>query len=36
MIKMINLIDIIPYMTVNTDISALDTLNATGIPLAIE
>jgi len=36
MIKMINLIDVIPYMTVMTDISELDTRHATGIPLAIE
>ena len=33
---MINLIGVIPYMTVMTDISALDTFNVTGIPLAIE
>ena len=41
MIKMINLIDVIPYMTVMTDISLLDIhyltlVNAIGIPLGIE
>ena len=34
-IKMINLIGVIPYMTVMTDISALDTVTVTGIPKVI-
>ena len=36
MIKMIALIDVIPYMTLMTDISAFAIVNVTGIPLAIE
>ena len=35
-IKMINLIDVRPYMTLMTDISDVTIVNATGIPLAIE
>ena len=36
MIKMVDLIDVIPYMTVTTDILAFDIVNVTRIPLAIE
>ena len=37
MIKMIDIIDVIPYMAVMTGISAFKTrVNVTGIPLAIE
>ena len=38
MVKIINLnlIDVILYITVMTDISAVDSCKSTGIPLAIE